>query len=90
MGKRKQLRTLFSSQSDLFPTRILLTPSLACCSMFECHVRMSVISVGEGGKNGARTKNARVKRQSERYFYETCSTIVGPKFEEILSASDEL
>jgi len=33
--------TLFSSQSDLFPTRILDTPSLACCSMLECQVRMS-------------------------------------------------
>mmetsp|Transcript_7998 Transcript_7998/g.32892 ORF Transcript_7998/g.32892 Transcript_7998/m.32892 type:complete len:206 (+) Transcript_7998:252-869(+) len=26
--------TRFSSASDLFPTKILLTPSLACCSMF--------------------------------------------------------
>lgn len=30
-----------SSISHLFPIRILLTPSEACCSMFECHVRMS-------------------------------------------------
>jgi hypothetical protein len=36
-----QLLTRFSSQSHLLPIRILLTPSLACCSMFECHVRMS-------------------------------------------------
>ena len=31
----------FSSQSHLFPMRILLTPAEACCSMFECHVRTS-------------------------------------------------
>ena len=31
----------FSSQSHLFPIRILLTPSEACCSTFENHVRMS-------------------------------------------------
>ena len=30
-----------SVQSDLLPIRILLTPSEACCSMFECQVRMS-------------------------------------------------
>jgi hypothetical protein len=33
---------LLSVQSDLLPIRILLTPSEACCSMVECHVRMSV------------------------------------------------
>ena len=31
-----------SVQSDLLPMRILLTPSEACCSMFACHVLMSV------------------------------------------------
>jgi hypothetical protein len=33
---------LLSVQSDLLPTRILFTPSDACCSMLACHVRMSV------------------------------------------------
>jgi hypothetical protein len=33
-----------SVQSHLFPIRILLTPSEACCSMFECHVRMSAVT----------------------------------------------
>ena len=33
--------TLLSFQSDLFPIRILFTPSEACCSMLECHVRIS-------------------------------------------------
>ena len=32
----------FSVQSDLFPMRILLTPSDACCSMLACQVRMSI------------------------------------------------
>jgi hypothetical protein len=32
---------LLSVQSDLLPTRILFTPSDACCSMLACHVRMS-------------------------------------------------
>jgi hypothetical protein len=32
----------FSSQSHLLPMRILLTPSEACCSTLENHVRMSV------------------------------------------------
>jgi hypothetical protein len=32
----------FSSQSHLLPMRILLTPSVACCSTLENHVRMSV------------------------------------------------
>lgn len=32
---------LSSSQSHLLPIRILLTPSVACCSTFECQVRMS-------------------------------------------------
>src|SRR5690242_18649109 len=31
----------FSSQSHLLPMRILLTPSVACCSTLENHVRMS-------------------------------------------------
>jgi len=31
----------FSVQSHLLPMRILLTPSEACCSMLECHVRIS-------------------------------------------------
>lgn len=31
----------FSSQSHLLPIKILLTPSVACCSTFENHVRMS-------------------------------------------------
>jgi len=34
----------FSSQSHLLPIRILLTPSVACCSTLENHVRMSVAS----------------------------------------------
>jgi hypothetical protein len=34
----------FSSQSHLLPMRILLTPSVACCSTLENHVRMSVIA----------------------------------------------
>ena len=33
----------FSSQSHLLPIRILLTPSVACCSTLENHVRMSVV-----------------------------------------------
>lgn len=32
----------FSSQSHLLPIRILLTPSVACCSTFANQVRMSV------------------------------------------------
>lgn len=32
----------FSSQSHLLPIRIFLTPSVACCSTFENHVRISV------------------------------------------------
>jgi hypothetical protein len=32
----------FSSQSHLLPMRILLTPSVACCSTLENQVRMSV------------------------------------------------
>jgi hypothetical protein len=36
------LITFFSSMSHLLPTRILLTPSLACCSMFRIQFRMSV------------------------------------------------
>lgn len=35
----------FSSQSHLLPIRILLTPSVACCSTFENQVRMSGYSV---------------------------------------------
>jgi len=35
------LTTRFSSQSHLLPMRILLTPSLACCSTLENQVRMS-------------------------------------------------
>lgn len=31
----------FSSQSHLLPIRILLTPSVACCSTFANQVRMS-------------------------------------------------
>lgn len=34
--------TRFSSQSHLLPIRILLTPSVACCSTLANHVRMSV------------------------------------------------
>lgn len=34
--------TRFSSQSHLLPMRILLTPSVACCSTFANQVRMSV------------------------------------------------
>lgn len=41
--------TRFSVQSDLLPTRRRDTPSDACCSMFECHVRMS-----EGERKGWR------------------------------------
>ena len=41
--------TLLSFQSDLFPIRILFTPSEACCSMLECHVRMSI---GRGSETG--------------------------------------
>lgn len=37
-----QRRTLFSSQSLLLPTRILRTPSLACCSTSLCQLRMSI------------------------------------------------
>jgi hypothetical protein len=37
--------TFLSVQSHLFPTRILLTPSDACCSILECQVRMSNQSV---------------------------------------------
>ena len=33
--------TRFSVQSHLFPMRILWTPSVACCSTFWNHVRMS-------------------------------------------------
>jgi hypothetical protein len=33
--------SLLSVQSDLFPIKILLTPSEACCSILECQVRMS-------------------------------------------------
>ena len=40
----------FSDQSDLLPMRILFTPSDACCSMFACHVRMSVPKREEGTK----------------------------------------
>lgn len=31
-----------SVQSDLLPINILFTPSEACCSTFECHVRISI------------------------------------------------
>ena len=41
--------TRLSFQSDLFPIKILFTPSEACCSMLECHVR---ISVGSGIETG--------------------------------------
>ena len=37
----------FSSQSHLFPMRILCTPSLVCCSTFENQVRMSKRKKGE-------------------------------------------
>ena len=33
----------FSSQSHLLPIRILLTPSVACCSTFENQVRISSV-----------------------------------------------
>ena len=38
---RSVLTARFSSQSHLLPMRILLTPSVACCSTLENHVRMS-------------------------------------------------
>jgi hypothetical protein len=49
-SKHNQLRDLpcssvtafLSVQSDLLPTSILFTPSEACCSTLECHVRMSI------------------------------------------------
>lgn len=34
----------FSSQSHLFPMRILFTPGDACCSICACHVRTSTVS----------------------------------------------
>jgi hypothetical protein len=37
--------TRLSVQSDLFPISILLTPSAACCSMFECQLRISEPSI---------------------------------------------
>lgn len=55
--------TRFSSQSHLLPMRILLTPSVACCSTFANQVRMSVkgscqpshawgVSTGSCGERG--------------------------------------
>ena len=35
--------TRFSDQSHLFPMRILWTPSVACCSTFWNHVRISTL-----------------------------------------------
>lgn len=40
---RSVLTARFSSQSHLLPMRILLTPSVACCSTLENQVRMSVV-----------------------------------------------
>lgn len=42
-GKRAkgEVLTFLSVQSHLFPIRILLTPSEACCSTFACQVLMS-------------------------------------------------
>lgn len=41
---RSVLTARFSSQSHLLPIRILLTPSVACCSTLENQVRMSIKS----------------------------------------------
>ena len=43
----------FSSQSHLLPIRILLTPSLACCSTLENHVLMSVHNISQWLASGA-------------------------------------
>jgi hypothetical protein len=40
---RSVLTARFSSQSHLLPMRILLTPSVACCSTLENQVRMSIV-----------------------------------------------
>src|SRR5690349_14444688 len=44
--------TRFSSQSHLLPIRILLTPSVACCSTFWNQVRMSVKKLVQGFVGG--------------------------------------
>lgn len=59
----------FSSQSHLLPIRILLTPSLACCSTFENQVRMSVERKGQPrcrDKEQRRSRGERKKGEGEQ------------------------
>ena len=66
-----RLTTRFSSQSHLLPMRILLTPGEACCSMFECHVRISIgCKAKVGGRHGARIeKQYRIVKARGRRRY---------------------
>lgn len=57
------LMTFLSTQSHLFPTRILFTPSEACCSMFECQVRTSA-EMGQSKKSNGRRDNSLLKDRS--------------------------
>ena len=59
------LTTRFSSQSHLFPIRILLTPSLACCSTFENQVGMSAKTRRLARGKRGRGKSHGVKRTIE-------------------------
>ena len=69
-----------SVQSDLLPIRILLTPSEACCSMFECQVRMSnepwVLTSGEIKGNGLRTVERALIRDIVYQKNTHCSTVI--------------
>jgi len=69
-----------SIQSDLLPIRILLTPSEACCSMFECQVWMSdefwAWDFWEIERNTLRTVEGSLVRDVVYQKNTHCSTVI--------------